>query len=179
MACVLCRPEDLCNPGLHRYGRQSCIGLRRQNRRHQDDNNGNGILEGQTSSQNLIVLHLFPSNSPSPGSLPGLHYNVERPNRNSTSRCEKFCFREFFSSACGFGAISPRLFLRSKDCRSVEAAFICGRAVQRRYRRLIEAQVHGQLSAVVGKMAEHRVGNHGLTRAVADDVFSDHKLPIR
>ena len=107
MACVLCRPEDLCNPGLHRYGRQSCIGLRRQNRRHQDDNNGNGILEGQTSSQNLIALHLLPSNSPSPGSLPGLHYNVERPNRNSTSRCEKFCFREFFSSACGFGAISP------------------------------------------------------------------------
>jgi len=41
--------------------------------------------------------------------MPGLHYNDERPERNSTSRRENFCVWEFLSSGRGFFAIRPSI----------------------------------------------------------------------
>jgi hypothetical protein len=43
-------------------------------------------------------------------------------------------------------------------------SFIRRRPINRRYQRLIEAQVHGELPAVVGKVAENAVADHDMPR---------------
>jgi hypothetical protein len=68
-----------------------------------------------TIRMTIIVLHILPCNSPSPDSLPSLHYNDERPHQNSTSRRENSCFWEFIGSSRSAATIR-RSILAIQDC---------------------------------------------------------------
>ena len=56
-------------------------------------------------------------------------------------------------------------------------SFIGGRAIEGRYCGFIQPQVHGQLSAVVGQMAEDGVGDHDVTSAFREHAIAGDQPP--
>src|ERR1700752_4340006 len=78
---------------------------------------------------------------------------------------------EFAARGCGARSRPPKSSVLG------EAALVCRRSIDGRYRRLVEAQGHGQLSAVMGQMIKHAVANHQVPRTLAYHVAADNKLP--
>src|SRR5687767_13816133 len=71
-------------------------------------------------------------------------------------------------------ATFSQVFDGEKGC--LAPPLVGGRSVDRRHGHIVEAQVDGELPAMVRQMTEG-VGDHGVARFFVDDLSSDAQLP--